>query len=252
MELTLLGSGLGLAAGLSPGPLLTLLVAVSIERGFQAGLRVAIAPLLTDAPIVALALLLLKDLPEAFLGGLTLLGGLFVASLGVKAVRRKDLEPPAEEISSTATRDLWQGAVVNFLNPQPWVFWMSVGAPTLVSGWRQNPFDAIGYLAGFYGFIVGSKIALAWLAARSAHTLRGAWFSRALKFCGLLLLVLGVLLCYRGSVQLWEAKNPPTEPLSYLMKYPDTRHRPSGSSMGTTVSTDSALLEKLVSNRITT
>ncbi len=78
MELTLLGAGLGLAAGLSPGPLLTVLVAVSIERGFRSGLRVAIAPLLTDAPIVILALLLLKDLPASFLGGLTLLGGLYV------------------------------------------------------------------------------------------------------------------------------------------------------------------------------
>jgi threonine/homoserine/homoserine lactone efflux protein len=218
MELTLLGCGLGLAAGLSPGPLLTLLVAVSIERGFHAGLRVAIAPLLTDAPIVALALLILKDLPEAFLGGLTLLGGLFVAYLGFRGLRREDPTLPSEEISSTATRDLWQGAVVNFLNPHPWVFWMSVGAPTLVSGWRQSPFDALGYLAGFYGFIVGSKIAVAWLAAQGRHTLRGPWFPRILKFCALLLLFLGVLLCQRGSVQLWKATHPPAEPLSYLMK----------------------------------
>ena len=106
MELTLLGTGLGLAAGLSPGPLLTLLVAVSIERGFHAGLRVAMAPLLTDAPIVALALFLLKDLPEAFLGGLTFLGGLFVAYLGVQGMRRGDSAPPSEDISSTATKDL--------------------------------------------------------------------------------------------------------------------------------------------------
>ena len=224
MELTLLGSGLGLAAGLSPGPLSTLVVVVSIERGFHAGLRVAIAPLLTDAPIVALALLLLKDLPAALLGGLTLLGGLFVAHLGVQGVRRRRSAPPSEEISSTATKDLWQGAVVNFLNPHPWVFWMSVGAPTLISGWRQNPFDAIGYLAGFYGFIVGSKTALAWLASKGGNILHGRWFPRILRICGLLLLLLGTLLCYRGSVQLWEATHPPSESLSYLMKYPETRH----------------------------
>jgi len=209
---------------LTPGPLLTLLVAVSIDRGFRAGLRVAIAPLVTDAPIVALALLLLKDLPEAFLGGLTLLGGLFVVYLGVQGVRPGEPAPASEEISSRAAKDLWQGAVVNFLNPHPWVFWMTVGAPTLVSGWRQNPVDAVGYLAGFYGWIVGSKIALAWLASKGRSTLHGRWLPRSLRFCGVLLLGLGTLLCYRGSVQLWEATHPLPESLSYLMKYPETRH----------------------------
>lgn len=217
MELTLFGCGLGLAAGLSPGPLLTLLVAVSIERGFHAGLRVAMAPLLTDAPIVALALLILKDLPEAFLGGLTFLGGLFVAYLGCRGLRREDPTLPSEEISSTATRDLWQGAVVNFLNPHPWVFWMTVGAPTLVSGWRQSPFDALGYLAGFYGLIVGSKIAVAWLASKGGSILDGRWFPRILRICGLLLLLLGILLSYRGASQLWDATHPTAVTSSYLM-----------------------------------
>lgn len=223
MELTLLGLGLGLAAGLSPGPLLTLLLAVSIGRGFLAGLRVAVAPLLTDVPIVVLALLLLKDLPESFLGGLTLLGGLFVTYLGAQSLHRENLASP-KDVSSPAAHDLLQGAIVNFLNPHPWVFWISVGAPTLVSGWRQSPWDAVGYLVGFYSLLVGSKIAFAWLAARGRQTLRGPWFPRILKLCGLLLLILGALLCYRGSVQLWEAKHPPLESLGYLVKYPETRH----------------------------
>lgn len=212
MELTLLGSALGLAAGLSPGPLLTLLVAVSIERGFPAGARVAVAPLLTDSPIVVLSLLLLKDLPASFLGGLTLLGGLFVTYLGAQSLRRDEPPSPSGQVSSPAAKDLWQGAVVNFLNPHPWIFWMSVGAPTLVSGWRQNPSDAIGYLMGFYGLIVGSKIALAWIAARGGQSLRGPWFARTLRLCGLLLLFLGALFCYRGAAQLWAALHPAAGP----------------------------------------
>jgi len=217
MELTLLGAGLGLAAGLSPGPLLTVLVAVSIERGFRSGLRVAIAPLLTDAPIVILALLLLKDLPASFLGGLTLLGGLYVTYLGIQTVRQEAPSPLSGEIVPTAFKDLWQGAVVNFLNPHPWVFWISVGAPTLVSGWHQDPMGAVGYLTGFYACIVGSKIVLAWLAARGGQALHGVWFPRVLRLCGILLLLLGVLLSYRGASQLWDATHPPTEPSSYLM-----------------------------------
>jgi threonine/homoserine/homoserine lactone efflux protein len=217
MELTLLGIGLGLAAGASPGPLSALLVAVSIERGFPAGARVGLAPLLTDAPIVVLSLLLLKDLPASFLGGLTLLGGLFVIYLGARSLKGTERATPIDPTESPAAQDLWQGAVVNLLNPHPWVFWMSVGAPTLVSGWRQDPLDAIGYLVGFYVCIVGSKIVLAWLAARGGQTLHGAWFARTLKLCGILLLCLGALFCYRGGVLLWAAAHPPTGSLSYLM-----------------------------------
>ncbi len=60
MELVLIGLGLGLAAGVSPGPLLTLVVSSTLARGFGAGLRVALAPVLTDAPIIVLAILVLQ------------------------------------------------------------------------------------------------------------------------------------------------------------------------------------------------
>jgi threonine/homoserine/homoserine lactone efflux protein len=217
MELTLLGIGLGLAAGASPGPLSALLVAVSVDRGFHAGARVAMAPLLSDAPIVMLSLLLLKDLPVAFLGGLTLLGGLFLGYLGAESLGREDRAATAGATPSAATKDLWQGAAVNFLNPHPWMFWMSVGAPTLVSGWRRDPLDAIGYLIGFYVFIVGSKLALAWLSARGGQALQGGpWMERTIKLCGLLLLILGALLCYRGIVQMWTGLRPAPEALGYL------------------------------------
>ena len=217
MELTLLGAGLGLAAGISPGPLLALLAIASIERGFRAGARVAVAPLLTDAPIVALVLLLVKDLPASLLGVLTFLGGLFVVYLGVQNLRTGDQSEPTAEVSSVGARDLWQGAVVNFLNPHPWIFWIGVGAPTLVSGWRQSPLQAIGYLAGFYSLIVGSKLVLAWLAARGGQSLGGPWFGRVVRLCGALLLFLGALLCYRGAVQLWPAPESPSGAPSYLM-----------------------------------
>ena len=216
MELTLIGIGLGLAAGSSPGPLSALLVAVSMERGFAAGARVALAPLLTDAPIVVLSLLLLKDLPASFLGSLTLLGGLFVIYLGIQGIQGAHRATSIDQVEAQVAKDLWQGAVVNFLNPHPWIFWMSVGAPTLVSGWRQNPLDAIGYLVGFYVCIVGSKVVQAWLLARGGKTLRGAWFTRALKLSCVLLLCLGAVFCYRGAVQLWTAVQSGSDTLSYL------------------------------------
>lgn len=61
-EALLAGLLLGLAAGLAPGPMLALTVTQSLRHGARAGLRVAMAPLLTDLPIIAAMLLALDEL----------------------------------------------------------------------------------------------------------------------------------------------------------------------------------------------
>ena len=54
--------GLGLYAGLSPGPTLTLVVSQTLRHGRAEGLKVALSPLVADGPIVALVLVLLTRL----------------------------------------------------------------------------------------------------------------------------------------------------------------------------------------------
>ncbi|CAA9508743.1 MAG: hypothetical protein AVDCRST_MAG85-2212, partial [uncultured Solirubrobacteraceae bacterium] len=78
MESLLLGLSLGLGAGLAPGPLLALVVGATLERGFAAGARIAAAPLVSDAPIVALCVLVLGGLPDEALAALSLAGAVFV------------------------------------------------------------------------------------------------------------------------------------------------------------------------------
>ena len=65
MTYLLTGLTLGFAAGISPGPLMTLVITRTLERGLGAGLRVAVAPLLTDLPIIAASLIFFAALPSA-------------------------------------------------------------------------------------------------------------------------------------------------------------------------------------------
>ena len=56
----LTGALLGLSGGLAPGPLLTLVANETLRHGARAGIGVALAPLLTDLPIVLITVGLLQ------------------------------------------------------------------------------------------------------------------------------------------------------------------------------------------------
>ncbi len=198
MEIILLGAGLGFAAGISPGPLLTLVLSTTLEKGFWAGFRVALAPLLTDAPIILLALFVLRGLSGSFLQAISLLGGLFVLYLGVDTLLKSRRPPEPESLPGGARVDLGRGALVNLLNPHPWLFWATVGGPLLLRAWRDRPASMLGFLVAFYLLIVGCKVAVAYLTARGRSLLRGAGYTRALALSGILLLILAILLIRRA------------------------------------------------------
>jgi threonine/homoserine/homoserine lactone efflux protein len=154
-----LGLALGLGAGLAPGPLLAVVVAATLERGFAAGARVAVAPLVTDVPIVALCVLVLQGLPDEVLAGLSLAGAAFVGYFAVDALR------PAEPAEAVAASDLRRGAFVNVLSPHPWIFWITVGGPLLIEAAKASAALAIGFVAAFYALLIGTKVGLAGLVA---------------------------------------------------------------------------------------
>lgn len=193
----LAGLSLGLGAGLSPGPLLTLVVTSTLERGFGAGVRVAVAPLLTDAPIIALTVVVVSSVSDSVLRALGVAGGVVIIAMGVWSVAGAGSVGRDEGGSGDST-DVWRGVLVNALSPHPWIFWIGVGAPLLVSSWRDGSERGVAFLAGFYLLLVGSKIAIAWLVAHAGRRL-GEDARRRLVVAGGLLLVIG------GAVLLWEA-----------------------------------------------
>jgi len=47
-----IGIMLGTSAGFAPGPLLTLVISESLQHGVKSGAKVALAPIITDLPII--------------------------------------------------------------------------------------------------------------------------------------------------------------------------------------------------------
>jgi len=197
----LYGLTLGLGAGVSPGPMLVLVIRSSLERGFQAGLRVALAPLASDAPIILVCLLVVSRLPAGFMTWLAIAGGLFVIYLGAETVLKARHATVPGEGPSPVSADFIRAVTANLLNPHPWLFWATVGAPLLVKAWDRNPAEPVAFGVGFYGLLVGSKIGIAWLAAQSRNRLTAGWYRLILLLCGLLLAGVGIVLLY-GALHL--------------------------------------------------
>lgn len=194
----LLGLGLGLGAGMSPGPLQTLVVTTTLRRGFGAGVRVAIAPLLTDTPIVAVAVAAVSAVPAGWVRAIAIAGGLALVAMGGWEILRARQSSLQVETVGRAGDDVIKGAIVNLLNPHPWIYWVGVGAPILVTAWRDAPPRAVAYLAGFYITIVGAKVVIAAVVAAGRQRLSPEWRYRLLVTGGALLVIFGMILVIRA------------------------------------------------------
>lgn len=192
------GVALGLSAGISPGPLLALVISQTLKHGSKEGAKVAVAPLMTDFPIIIGSTLLVRNLSkfDSVIGFLSLAGGLFLVYLAYESFQTGGLEMRTEkqEINSVI-----KGAIVNALSPYPYLFWITVGGPMIVKGYAEGLLPPILFVSGFLGCLVGSKIALAVVVEKSKDHLVGKPYVWAMRILGVALLGFALLLFRDGA-----------------------------------------------------
>jgi threonine/homoserine/homoserine lactone efflux protein len=81
------GIGFGFAAAVQPGPFQTYLISQTLLKGWRRTLIAALAPLVSDGPIIALCLFVLSQVPAWLERFLYFAGGLFVLYLAYGAYR---------------------------------------------------------------------------------------------------------------------------------------------------------------------
>lgn len=201
----MLGLSIGLAAGISPGPLLVLVITSTLRSGWRAGVLAACAPLATDALVVCAALLFLDNLPRVGLAVLGVVGALFVGWTGVATIRQSrsaTLSGPVGGPPRSSVAALRQAAVVNLLSPHPWIFWATALGPLMVATARQNLGNAFALAVGFYVTLVGAKIVVALLVAGGRRRLSDRAYRRCLVVAGALLLAAALALVAEFAPQL--------------------------------------------------
>jgi threonine/homoserine/homoserine lactone efflux protein len=196
------GIGYGFIAASQPGPFQTYLISQTLTLGWKRTLPAALAPLISDGPIILICILVLSQVPTWLQRFLYIAGGLFILYLAYgtyKAWKNFDAQAAVhggeDAAISIAQQSVLKAALMNVLNPNPYIFWTLVTGPILVSGWRETPANGFGFLAGFYGTLIGSLAAIILVFGTAARM--GPKFNRVL---------LGIsataLFCF-GLYQLW-------------------------------------------------
>ena len=155
------GIGYGFAAAVQPGPFQTYLISQTLTKGWKRTLSAALAPLISDGPIIALCLLVLSQIPAWLQRFLYIAGGLFILYLAYGAYRAwKNFDSDISSTQSGTHQGVLKAALVNMLNPNPYIYWTLVTGPILLMGWREMPANGVGFLTGFYISILLSLSAI--------------------------------------------------------------------------------------------
>ncbi len=190
------GIGYGITAASQPGPFQTYLISQTLTHGWKRTLPAALAPLISDGPIILLCLWVLSQVPAWMQRGLYIAGGGFILYLAYGTYKSwKDFNV-AIPIAETGTQQsVLKAAMMNALNPHPYIFWTLVTGPILLKGWRESPAYGLGFLAGFYITMIASLAAIIFIFGFAQRL--GPGFNRTM---------LGIsavaLFCF-GVYQLW-------------------------------------------------
>lgn len=192
------GIGYGFAAASQPGPFQTYLISQTLSRGWRRTLPAALAPLVSDGPIIAICLLVLSQVPRWMERVLYIAGGLFILYLAYGAYRAwRNFDEQALQAESAGQQSVLKAALMNALSPGPYVFWTLVTGPILIQGWRETPLNGIGFLAGFYLTMISGLVAIILVFGMASKL--GAKVNRAmLGISALALFIFGALQLWKG------------------------------------------------------
>ncbi|WP_457642057.1 LysE family translocator [Persephonella sp.] len=187
-EHILFGLILGIAAGISPGSLLALLISETLRGNIKNGILVSISPIFTDIPIILVSLYLLNRLQNFnfLLGIISLTGSVILFYLGIKNIIGKYQDIPTDLHGSFI-----KGLIINILNPYTYLFWFFIGTPYITG---KSFLEASSFVLFFFIGITGSMILIAISIEKIKIFIKSRYYYYLLKFIGFLFIIFGIIL----------------------------------------------------------
>jgi len=196
----LIGISYALSAGLQPGPLQAFFLAKVAQNGWRRALPAAFAPLISDGPIALISITLLSTLPESFRNWIQLAGGALLLSFAWSTFQKRDqaVQSAGKAVEISHPKTIGQAALINLLNPNPYLGWSLVMGPAVLTAWNAEPGQAVVLLLAFYITMISTSMALIYLMGRAL--LLGPNAGKSLSIISaFLLVVLGIYFLYQAG-----------------------------------------------------
>ncbi len=146
---------MGLYAAAMPGPLQFFMLSQTLRIGWRRTLPAALAPLMSDGPIMLLFLVVLSRAPEWFLNGLRIGGGLFLLYLAWGAIQTYRAGPSTDAPPDEGARtSFFKAGTMNLFNPNVYIFWATIGAPMVLEGLKRSTWGGLSFIVGMYGTMI--------------------------------------------------------------------------------------------------
>lgn len=151
----IVGITYGFAAAAQPGPLQTYIISQTFANGWRRTLPASFSPLISDIPIIILVLFLLSQLPVWLIQILHIAGAFFLFYLVYDTYKTwKNFDVNKKREVQTNQQTLFKAALVNFLNPNPYLGWSLVMGPLFLKGYNEAPINGVILIISFYATLV--------------------------------------------------------------------------------------------------
>jgi threonine/homoserine/homoserine lactone efflux protein len=188
---------LGLVAGLSPGPMLALVIAETLKFGKEEGFKVAVSPLITDSTIILITSFALSTLAEhdLVIGLISMFGACYLVYIGLENLRTKTSR---FEVVIERKEAFKRAIITNLLNPHTYLFWLSVGSPIILETLKIDASATVSFLLGFYTFLMGSMTFIALVVDRSKSFVKSKYYSYVVRSLGIILILFALTILIEG------------------------------------------------------
>lgn len=151
---------------------MVLMISETIKHGKGNGIKIGLAPLVTDFPILMISVFVLSKLESLniLLGIISFFGAAYLVYLAIGNIMIKKIDTKI----SSKNISVAKGIIANFLNPNPYIFFFSIISPLIIKQMKENILYGPLFVVVFLGvFVVCNTILVL-----SVHSTKGFFSSK--------------------------------------------------------------------------
>ncbi|MCK9152352.1 LysE family transporter [Methanobacterium alcaliphilum] len=186
----------GLSGAIAPGPMLTVTISDSMQKGFLSGPLIVSGHMLVELAIVLLIMTGLGGVIgsplAAFIIGLV--GGIVLMLMGLQLVKNSPISNQNKEITVDKTKyqSILSGIVTSVSNPYFFIWWATIGGAFLFKGvGMAGVIGLIGFLIGHWSSDLVWFSAVSFFSSRSTSLMNQNTYKNVMKICGIFLIGVG-------------------------------------------------------------